>query len=63
MMYSGSDELALTEMYDIVLYSMSFSESYTAMHSYVPCMVYKHPFSYIKVYTFLNLYIEVHTGI
>jgi hypothetical protein len=50
-------------MYDIVLYLMSFSESYTAMYSYVPCMVYKYPFLYIKVYTFLNLYIEVHTGI
>jgi hypothetical protein len=39
---------------------MSFSESYTAMYSNVPCMVYKHPFSYIKVYTFFSLYIEVH---
>jgi hypothetical protein len=36
------------------------SESYTAMYSNVPCMVYKYPFSYIKVYTFLSLYIEVH---
>jgi hypothetical protein len=26
-------------------------------------MVYEYPFSYIKVYTFLNLCIEVHTGI
>jgi hypothetical protein len=52
-------------MYDVVLYFMSFSESYTAMYSYVPCMVCKYPFSYIKVtvYTFFNLYIEVHTGI
>jgi hypothetical protein len=39
------------------------SESYTAMYSYVPCVVYKYPFSYIKVYTFLSLYIEVHRRI
>jgi hypothetical protein len=33
------------------------------MYSYVPCMVYKYPFSYIKVYTFLSLYMEVHRRI
>ncbi len=36
------------------------SESYTAMYSNLPCMVYKYPFSYIKVHAFLSLYIEVH---
>jgi hypothetical protein len=39
------------------------SKSYTTMYSYVPCTVYKYPFSYIKVYTFLSLYIEVHSRI
>ena len=38
-------------------------KSYTAMYSNVPCMVYKYPISYIKVYTFLSLYIQVHRRI
>ncbi len=33
------------------------------MYSYIPCMEYKYPFSYIKVYTFLSLYMQVYKRI
>ena len=38
-------------------------KSYTTIYSNVPCMVYKYPISYNKVYTFLGLYIQVHRRI
>jgi hypothetical protein len=53
--------LECTMLYCILYHVLNPIRRCTCMYSYVPCMLRTYPLWNIKVYTFLRLYIDVHT--